>query len=108
MSSREVFEKFYANLVMLLPMDDGMFFAHLYASELLPDDLSSQVRRQSTSAERAVLFLDSAIQPSLRIGDNSTFMRLLKVMQEMEYINARQLAHQIKSELKEESSVTAG
>ena len=89
-------------------MDDAIFLECLYASELLPGNLYSEVRTKSTSAAKAILFLDCAIQPFLKIGDNSIFMRLLKVMREMDYENVRQLAHQIESELMEELSDTAG
>ena len=108
MSSHEVFKKFYYKLVESLPMHDAVFMAKLFTNNLLPGDLHSQVEAKSTSAEKAVLFLDCTIQPALRIGEKSSFMRLLKVMQEMDYGNIRLLAHRIKSELKEELSDTAG
>ena len=107
MSLREVFQKFYDRLIESLPMNDKIFLGYLYQYNLLPGDLYSRIQTKSTSVEKAVLFLDCTIQPSLRIGDYGTFIRLLEVIQQSDYKYMRELAHQIEIELKK-SSDTAG
>ena len=47
-------------------MDDAVFVAKLFSNDLLPGDLKNQLKLvHRTSADKAVLFLDSVIEPSV-------------------------------------------
>ena len=55
-------QSIYSKLVETLPMDDAMFVAKLFSNDLLPGDLKNQLKLvHRTSADEAVLFLDSVI-----------------------------------------------
>ena len=97
---RDVFQQFYCKLVDVLPMDDVLFITELYSEGLLPGNLMSQVNlAQKTSAEKAVLFLDSVIKPSLIINGWSSFDKLLDVMKNCEYQHVKELAKRIRLEI---------
>jgi len=100
MSGSEVFQSFFATLAKSLPMDDPIFIAELFSHGLLPGDHYDQVESRSTRAEKAVYFLNHVIKPSL-ITDGGSFNGLLNVMEDSEFPNAKILAQQIRSKLKE-------
>ena len=103
----DVFRKFYADLVASLPMSDAIFLETLSANGLLPGNLSTEIKALHINGEKACCFLDCTIGPSLRIGDNGTLMKLLKILQESDYDYIRNLGHRIIRELMEKSN-TAG
>ena len=92
----DVFQQFYSELVDKLPMDDVRFIAKLYSEGLLPGNLKSEVKSQKTSAEKAALFLDSVIEPSVTSDGGSNFDKLLNVMRDNEYQHVKELAKQIR------------
>jgi len=100
MSTSEVFKQFYYNLVTTLPMDDVTFIAKLVSCDLLPGNLSDQVKSVVTQSDKAALFLDNVIKPTLAIDDDS-FNVLLNVMEDSTYRHVKKLAQQISSKLKE-------
>ena len=108
MSSHEVFMKYYRQLIQSLPMNDVLFIAFLFSEGLLPGDLKDQIEAKSTRIEKNDCFLRHVIIPYLEIDDHSVFMKLLNIMENSEYFSVKELADQIKSELKEKSSDTAG
>ena len=99
----DVFQQFYSKLVDTLPIDDVRFIAQLYSERLLPGNLKSLVKAQKTSADKAALFLDSVIEPSVAIDGGSSFDKLLNVMRDSEYQHVKELAKQIKSNLAKRS-----
>jgi len=105
MSTSEVFKQFYAKLVKTLPINDGGFVAELYSSGLLPGSLKDQIQWKSTSADKAMCFLDGKINPDISIGDFTSFNKLLNVMEECENDSVKILATNIKSTLKGEPAV---
>ena len=77
----KVFQKNYATLVNILPMQSVSFQAELFTNGLMSVDLKNQVNSKPLSTERAALFLDKAIMPSIVISDSENFKILLKVME---------------------------
>jgi len=105
MSDTEVFQDYYCKLVETLPMDDAKFIARLYSSRLLPGDLKNQLKLvHRTSADKATLFLDGVIEPSVTSGGGSSFDELLNVMEDSEYENVKELAKLIRTSLRKRSS----
>ena len=105
----DVFQQFYSKLVDTLPMDDVRFIAKLYSEGLLPGNLKSQVNlAQKTSADKAALFLDSVIEPSVTIDGGSSFDKLLNVMRDSEYQHVKELSKQIRSNLAKRSANDSG
>ena len=95
-----VFQQFYSKLVKTLPMDDAVFTAELFSNDLLPGNLKSQLKSEKTSADKAALFLDSVIEPSVT-SDGSSFDKLLHVMEDSEYQHLKELVVQIRASLLE-------
>ena len=106
----EVFKQFYSELVKSLPMDDAVFIAELFSNDLLPGDLKNQLKLlHRTSADKAVLFLDSVIESSVTSDGGSSFDKLLNVMENGEYQHVKQLAKQIRmNRLKKTSPSDSG
>ncbi|XP_065888160.1 NACHT, LRR and PYD domains-containing protein 12-like isoform X2 [Dysidea avara] len=102
MSTSEVFQHFFPQLVNILPMNDVTFIAQLFSSKLLPGNVKDQVRSQVTPADKATFFLDHVIKPSLLTsGLGSSFNKLLKVMEDSEYDDVKELSKQIRSRLRD-------
>ena len=98
--SSEVFQQFYSKLVETLPMDDAVFVAKLFSNDLLPGDLKNQLKLvHRTSADKAVLFLDSVIEPSVTSDGGSSFDKLLHIMEDSEYQHLKELVVQIRTSL---------
>ena len=107
--SKTVFQQFYSKLVETLPMDDAVFTTKLFSNNLLPGDLKNQLKLvHRTSAEKAVLFLDSAVKPSVTSDDGSSFDKLLHVMEDIEYQRVKELAEEIRTSLRKRSSSNHG
>ena len=94
----KIFQQFYSKLVKTLPMDDAVFTAELLSNDLLPGDLRNQLKLvHRTSADKAVLFLDSVIEPSVTSDGGSSFDKLLHVMEDSEYQHVKELAEEIRT-----------
>ena len=107
--SMRVFKQFYSKLVETLPMDDAVFIAKLFSNDLLPGDLKNQLKLlHRTSADKAVLFLDRVIEPSVTSDGGSSFDKLLNVMEDSEYQHVKKLTKQIKTILQETSDNDKG
>ena len=100
-SGAMVFQQFYGKLVKTLPMDDVVFTAELFSNDLLPGNLKSQLKSEKTSADKAALFLDSVIEPSVTSDGGSSFDKLLHVMEDSEYQHVKELVVQIRTSLLE-------
>ena len=99
--SSKAFQQFYSKLVKTLPMDDAVFTAELFSNDLLPGDLKNQLKLvHRTSADKAVLFLDSVIEPSVTSDGGSSFDKLLHVMEDSEYQHVKELAEEIRTSQK--------
>ena len=98
--SSKVFQQFYSKLVETLPMDDAVFVAKLFSNDLLPGDLKNQLKLvHRTSADKAGLFLDSVIEPSVTSDGGSSFDKLLHIMEDSEYQHLKELVVQIRTSL---------
>ena len=105
--STDAFQQFYSKLVQSLPMDDAVFIAELVSNNLLPGDLKNQLKLlHRTSADKAVLFLDSVIEPSVTSDGGSSFDTLLNVMEDSEYQHVKELAKQIRMNTVKKISTT--
>lgn len=105
MSAGEVFQQFFAKLAKALPMDDVIFVAELFSRGLLPGNHYDEVESKPTRGHKAVYFLSHVIKPAI---DARNFKELLNVMEDSEYCNVKQLAQQIKSQLKINADNTTG
>ena len=103
--SSKAFQQFYSKLVKTLPMDDAVFTAELFSNDLLPGNLKSQIKSEKTSADKAALFLDSVIEPSVTSDHDggSSFDKLLHVMEDSEYKHVKELAEEIRRSLRKRS-----
>ena len=83
-------------------MDDAVFVAKLFSNDLLPGDLKNQLKLvHRTSADKAALFLDRVIEPSVTSDGGSSFDKLLHVMEDSEYQHLKELVVQIRTSLLE-------
>ena len=90
-------------------MDDGVFIAKLFSNDLLPGDLKNQLKLlHRMSVDKAALFLDSVIEPSVTSDGGSSFDKLLNVMENSEYQHVKELAKQIRTSLQETSNKDKG
>ena len=79
-------------------MDDAVFVAKLFSNGLLPGDLKNQLKLlHRTSADKAVLFLDSVIEPSVTSDGGSSFDKLLHIISEYQHL--KELVVQIRTSL---------
>ena len=88
-------------------MDDAVFLTKLFSNDLLPDDFKNLLKLpHRTSADKAVMFLDSVIEPSVTGDGGSNFQKLLYVMEDSEYPHAKELAKQIRMNILKKISTT--
>ena len=100
MSTSEVFQQFYVELVTILPMNDSLFLAKLFAHGLLPGDLKQQINAKNTPVDKATCFLDHKISSDVSVGNSTSFNKLLDVMEDSGNDSLKELAEEIKIALK--------
>ena len=103
--SAEVFKKFYVDLITTLPMNDILFVSSLWERGIFSGDLQEHIESLSSSTEKAEHFLTVAINPLLSIKDDSTFSKLLSIMEDSDYKHVKELARQIRRELQERPAI---
>ena len=89
-------------------MDDVVFLELLKDNDLFSGDLKEQVQARATRREKAVWFLDNAIDRPLSIDNLEPLCKLLTVMTDEVHLNndsLKQLAYTIKQELEKEKSI---
>ena len=90
-------------------MDDALFIAKLFSNDLLPGDVKNQLKLlHRTSADKALLFLDSVIEPSVTSDDGSSFDKLLNVMESCNYPCVKELANEIRASIRKRSNSDNG
>ena len=99
MSTSEVFQKFYKQLVALLPLDDSLFLAELFTYDLLPNDLKGQIEASTTRADKATIFLDHRIRSEIHAGYSTSFTKLLNVMENSGDCSLTSLTREIRGAL---------
>ena len=78
-------------------MNDAIFVAELYSRDLLPGDLRDQLNLpHRTSADKATLFLNNVIEPSVTSGVGSSFDKFLTVMEDCDHESVKELAKLIR------------
>ena len=104
---KKVFKDFRIKLIRSLPMKDIMFMELLNKENLFPGSLKEQIEGKATKSEKAVLFLDEAIQPSIDIDQFERLTKLLTVMSDEVYQDdsLKQLAAELREKIDEESSL---
>ena len=96
MSATKLFNHYHQELVATLPMKNETFLAELRKNNLLHEDVSRILESYTTSAERALYFLDNVIKPE---KSNKYFDRLLNIMKDSKEKNTKDLSKSIKSKL---------
>ena len=100
MSTSEVFKENYSKLVETLPMSTT-FVAKLYSCGILPRELKNKLNLlQGTQKDKATLFLDSVIEPSVISVVGSSFDKLLTVMEDCDHESVKELAKMIRTSLR--------
>ena len=94
-----MYKTFYSKVVETLPMNDVVFIAKLFSSNLLPGNFKDQMKSQKTSRCKATFFLDSVIEPSVTCGNGSSFDKLLIVLKDNTQQDVKELARLIESNL---------
>ena len=107
MSALQVFEDNYETLVRSLPMDDAIFLARLYSKRLLPGNIKALLKSLPTQADKAIEFLDQAIEPSLQSNNVTPLKKLLTIMEDYGNDALKSLAKTIRSTL-DSGSASAG
>ena len=96
-SMREVYMDYYPMLIKVIPMDDVLFVAQLYAGQLLPGDAKDVIKSRPTRTEKAQYFLDNFIDKGFADdGSNNLFLALLDIMESSESSTLELLAEEIK------------
>ena len=107
-ATKSVYRDFHLKLLESLPMGDVLFLELLKHQNLLPGDLKQQVQTKATRMEKAVWFLDNAIEHSLNIDNFEPLCKLLNVMADEMYLKnntLKQLATEIEQELDKQTSL---
>ena len=105
---KKVYRDFSLKLLESLPMNDIVFLELLKDHDLFSGDLKEQVQARATRREKAVWFLDNAIDRPLSIDNFEPLCKLLTVMTDEIHLNndcLKQLAMRIKEELEKETSI---
>ena len=105
--TKKVYKEFRLKLLESLPMLDAVFLELLKHQNLFSGDLKEQVLARDTRMEKAVWFLDNAIEHSLNIDNFNPLCKLLTAMADEMYLkndSLKQLATQIEQELDKETS----
>ena len=100
--TKEVYLKFYKDLVELLPMKDAIFVSLLIT--LLPGDLKAEVDSKATKAQAAIHFLDNGIKPALESGEINSVEILLSAMETFDSMALKSLAKKMKDEIQRNCS----
>ena len=103
-----MYRDFSLKLLESLPMDDVVFLELLKDHNLFSGDLKEQVQARATRREKAVWFLDNAIDRPLSIDNFEPLCKLLTVMTDEVHLNndsLKQLAYTMKQELEKETSI---
>lgn len=95
MSYTQLFNKFYPNLIDLLPMKDPKFISRLVQQGLFFGNLRDEMLAKPTCAEAAAHFLSCAIERFLKGDDGEPFTKLLVVMEKFGNSSLKKLAVEI-------------
>lgn len=108
MTHTEVYDDYVEKLVKCLPMNDTLFITALSQKKLLPGDTEAKIKQLPTAADKAKYMLDNIIKPALDIDDHNSFNTLLSVMGKCGYPHVKNLSHEIKSKIDQQTSHKSG
>ena len=89
----DIKQRYYCDLIDVLPLDDVRFRSKLQSVGLLPGNLKEEVKSKPTPAEKAEHFLDSGIKCE------DSLKELAKVMAEWSDSAVKKLASQMQAEI---------
>ena len=89
----DIKQKYYCDLIDVLPLDDVYFRSKLKSAGLLPGNLKEEVKSKPTPAEKAEHFLDCGIKCE------DSLKELAKVMAEWSDSAVKKLASQMQAEI---------
>ena len=92
--AEKIIQKYYVDLLEVLPMNDVMFIGRLYSTGLLPNNLKKEVQSKPTSADKADYFLQHGIK-----NDTDSFNKLLAIMEKHNDDRLRELADNLHKEM---------
>ena len=92
--AKDIIQRYYADLVAILPMNDVKFITWLYSDDLLPGNLKEEIQSKPTAADKADHFLHHGIK-----NDIESFNKLLARMESYSD-HLRKFADKIHSEIK--------
>ena len=99
-SMKQVYMDYYPKLMQVLPMNDALFIAQLYAGRFLPGDTKDVIQSRHTRAEKVQCFLDNCIKPAfLDDESNDIFLALLKMMENSDNVVLKSVAKEIESKI---------
>ena len=89
-------------------MDDVVFLELLAGQNIFSGDLKEQVQARTTRMEKAIWFVDNAIDRPVSIDNFEPLCKLLTVMADEKYLNndpLKQLAVRMEQDLDKETSI---
>ena len=92
--AEKIIQKYYIDLLKVLPMNDVMFIGRLYSTGLLSDNLKKEVQSKPTAADKADYFLQHGIK-----NDTDSFNKLLTIMEKHNGDCLRELADNLHKEM---------
>ena len=97
---KDVYTKYYPTLIKVLPMNDTIFVAQLFASNFLPGNAKEAIEARDTRADKASFFLDNHIVNGFDDdGNNPLFLDLLKLMEKTDDIVLQTVAKEIRNKI---------
>ena len=104
-----MFKEYHLKLVQALPMDDPIFISWLFKNDLLPGNSKGEINASThSSANKATMFLNTVIQPSIEVNNGKMFKDLLKVMKDFGDSTLKSLAETISRALNQISKEDKG
>jgi len=94
---KEIYQKFYGDLISKLQVNDPLFNSKLFSSDLLSGDTKATVAAKATAAQASMHFLDYVINRAWTDDNtNSEFGKLLTIMENCDDSVVKSLASTIK------------
>ena len=101
----DVFQQFESRLVGILPMNDVVFITELSSKHLLPGDVEDLVRLEhKTSKDKAAIFINNVIKPSIIFDGGRSLDVLFAVMENCQYQHVKASAKQMRNSLGKRSA----
>jgi len=94
---KEIYKKYYGDLISKLQVNDSSFNSKLFSDDLFPGDTKDTVAAKATPAQASMYFLDNVINRGWTDDNtNSEFGKLLTIMANCDDSVVKLLASDIK------------